>query len=220
MSGAPGSLPGVLRAFISHLHGAWASHPLPRVHNVTTSSICPPCDHAIHDPSTLATVFCSLPVLMPLGGFSSHPTGQWFTGRLQSADQDELIPGYRLSSPSTSRAGPSTNRRSQQCASRFNPTCPEPTQWHNCGYAIQYGGCDIRSGTKLYWRDITGVTLPIRAIEWPPKYVYQNVRAIHHLVSAREPWLSVQPWECTLKPKPSPPKTYPNLYPKPCVGFR
>ena len=151
MSGAPGSLPGVLRAFISHLHGAWASHPLPRVHNVTTSSICPPCDHAIHDPSTLATVFCSLPVLMPLGGFSSHPTGQWFTGRLQSADQDELIPGYRLSSPSTSRAGPSTNRRSQQCASRFNPTCPEPTQWHNGGYAIWW---------MRYPQWDSGVTLP------------------------------------------------------------
>ena len=88
---------------------------------------------------------------------------------------------------------------------------------------MQYGGCDIRSGTKLYWRDITGVTLPIRAIEWPPKYVYQNVRAIHHLVSAREPWLSVcpEPWP-RVHPNLNPlcVKPDPNLYPKPCVGFR
>ena len=168
------------------------------------------CDNVVHNPSAHHV---TMPFMIhppsPLSSavYLSSCRGWIFTGRLQSAGEDELISDCRLSSPYTSRAGPSTNRWSQQCASRFNPTCPEPTQWHNCGYAIQYGGCDIRSGTKLYWRDITGVTLPIRAIEWPPKYLYQNVRTIHHLVSAREPWLSVQPWECTLKPKPSPPKT-------------
>ena len=136
----PGSLPRVLSLRQS---SAWRM-------GISPTPTGAQCDNVVHNPSAHHV---TMPFMIhppsPLSSavYLSSCRGWIFTGRLQSAGEDELISDCRLSSPYTSRAGPSTNRWSQQCASRFNPTCPEPTQWHNCGYAIQYGGCDIRSGT-------------------------------------------------------------------------